>query len=446
MLKDAWTLAIETLSWIELQRLGERLALNKATKKLRIKDYKAVGLAHKLVSETLRRKNLIDFLLNSVMAPKSLNDLKLGPRAFLRLYTYETKLANGNLDHSTKIARMGRSILGWWDLKDAEEVLGEILSIDHEAALKGLEETEKIGLQTYNSTWFVKYCFKLLGRAEALKFLEKSTEIPPVYVRLNTLKAPEETLLKKIEAEKTVLEKVQPLKHTYRLNETKKPLTRTNSFIHGLFYIQDKASCLAAEIADPQPGNTVLDLCAAPGAKTTYLAQLMENKGRIVSVDYSERRMGVWERETERMGVNIAESMVADARKPLPINVPSDLVILDPPCTSTGTFGKTPDAKWRLTKRSILGMAKIQSEMIDLCAEYVKEGGFLVYSTCSITLEENELVIGNFLKLHPEFKPASTKPRIGLPGLRGLTKCQRLYPHIHDCNGFFVAKLQKEKT
>ncbi len=446
MLRDAWTLAIETLSWIELQRLGERLALNKATKQLRIKDYKAVGLAHRLVSETLRRKNYIDFLLNSVLAPRSLSDLKLGPRAFLRLYVYETKLADGNLDHAAKIARMGRSILGWWDLKDAEEVLGEILSIDPETALKGLEETEKIGLQTYNPTWFVKYCYKLLGRAEALKFLEKSADIPPVYVRLNTLKAPEEALLKKLEAEKTVLEKVQSLKHTYKLIETKKPLTRTSSFSQGLFYIQDKASCLAAEIADPLPGSMVLDVCAAPGAKTTYLAQLMENKGRIVSVDYSERRMRVWERETERMGVNIVQSMVADARKPLPLDVSADLVILDPPCTSTGTFGKTPDAKWRLTKRSILGMAKIQSEMINLCAEYVKEGGFLVYSTCSITLEENEMVIGNFLKMHPEFKPADTKPRIGLPGLRGLTKCQRLYPHIHDCNGFFVAKLKKEKA
>ncbi|PVX27827.1 MAG: hypothetical protein CW716_00350 [Candidatus Bathyarchaeum sp.] len=445
MLRDAWTLAIETLSWIELQRLGERLALNKATKQLKIKDYRAVGLAHRLVSETLRKKNYIDFLLNSALAPKSLNDVKLGPRAFLRLYVYETKLADGNLDNATKIARMGRSILGWWDLKDAEEVLGEILSIDPEAALQGLEETEKIALQTYNPTWFVKYCIKLMGRAEALTFLEKSADIPPVYVRLNTLKAPEESLLKKLEAEKTVLEKVQPLKHTYKLIETGKPLTRTNSFSQGLFYIQDKASCLAAEIADPQPGNTVLDLCAAPGAKTTYLAQLMENKGKIVSVDYSERRMQVWERETKRMGVNIAQSMVADVRKPLPIETSADLVILDPPCTSTGTFGKTPDAKWRLTKRSILGMAKIQSEMIDLCAEYVKDGGFLVYSTCSITLEENELVIGNFLKMHPEFKQANTKPKVGLSGLRGLTKCQRLYPHIHDCNGFFVAKLQKEK-
>jgi 16S rRNA (cytosine967-C5)-methyltransferase len=445
MLRDAWTLAIETLSWIELQRLGERLALNRATKQLRIRDYKAVGLAHRLVSETLRKKNYIDFLLNMVLAPRTLNDLKLGSRAFLRLYVYETRLADGNLEHAAKIARMGRSILGWWDLKDAEEVLGDVLSINPESALKGLEETEQIGLQTYNPAWFVKYCFRLLGRAEAMKFLEKSADIPPVYVRLNTLKAPEETLLKKLEDEKTVLEKIPQLKHAYKLIETKKPLTRTQSFTQGHFYIQDKASCLAAEIADPKQGNTVLDVCAAPGAKTTYLAQLMENRGEIVSVDYSKRRLQVWKRETERMGVSIAQPMVVDARKSLPLNLSADLVILDPPCTSTGTFGKTPDAKWRLTKRSVLGMSKIQAEMIEQCAEHVKMGGFLVYSTCSITVEENEMIIENFLKTHPEFKPAETKPRIGLPGLRGLTKCQRLYPHIHDCNGFFVAKLMKEK-
>jgi 16S rRNA (cytosine967-C5)-methyltransferase len=446
MLREAWTLAIETLSWIELQRLGERLALNRAAKQLRIKDRKAIGLAHRLVSETLRRKNYIDLLLNSVLAPQSLNDFKLGVRAFLRLYVYETKLADGNLENAIKIAKMGRSILGWRELEDAEEVLGEILSINPENALKGLEETEKVGLQTYHPTWFVKYCFRLLGRGEALKFLEKSAEIPPVYVRLNTLKATQETLLKKLEDEKIVLEKVQQLKHTYRLVQRKKPLIRTQSFKQGLFYIQDKASCLAAEIANPSADTTVLDVCAAPGAKTTYLAQLMENRGTIVSVDYSKRRIRVWKRETERMGANIAQPLVADARKSLPLNISADLVILDPPCTSTGTFGKTPDAKWRLTKRSMLGMAKIQAEMIEQCAEYVKEGGFLVYSTCSITVEENEMVIENFLKRHPEYKLADTVPKIGLPGLRGLTKCQRLYPHIHECNGFFVAKLKKENV
>ena len=444
MLREAWTLAIETLSWIELKRLGERLALTKATKQLRIKDPTAIGLAHRLVSETLRKKNYIDFLLNSVLAPRSINDLKLGTGAFLRIYVYETKLADGNLDKAVRIARMGRSILGWWNLKDVEEVLGEILSINPEHALKGLEETKKVGLLTYHPTWFVKYCFRLLGRGEALKFLENSADIPPVYVRLNTLNAPEETLLKSIEDEKIVLEKVPQLKHTYKLLETRKPLTRTQSFSKGLFYIQDKASCLAAEIADPKPGTTVLDICAAPGSKTTYLAQLMKNKGEIISVDYSKRRIRVWKRETERMGTENVHPIVADTRKSMPLNVSADLVILDPPCTSTGTFGKTPEAKWRLTKRSMLGMSKIQAEMIEQCAEYVKDDGFLVYSTCSITVEENEMVIENFLKLHPEFKLVESKPRIGLPGLRGLTKCQRLYPHIHECNGFFVAKLKKE--
>jgi 16S rRNA (cytosine967-C5)-methyltransferase len=444
MLRDAWTLAIETLSWIELKRLGERLALTKATKQLKIKDPKAIGLAHRLVTETLRKKNLIDFLLNSVLAPQSLNDIKLGPRAFLRIYVHETKLMDGNIDKAARIAQMGRTILGWWNLKEVEDVLGEILSINPESALQGLDETEKVALQTYHPAWFVKYCFRLLGREEALKFLEKSADIPPVYVRLNTLKAPEETLLKKLEDEKMCLEKVPKLKHTYKLIETKKPLTRTQSFTQGLFYIQDKASCLAAEIADPKQEATVLDVCAAPGSKTTYLAQLMENRGKIISVDYSKRRIQVWKRETGRMGTKNAQPIVADVRKGLPLKVSADLVILDPPCTSTGTFGKTPDAKWRLTKRSILGMAKIQAEMIEQCAGYVKEGGFLVYSTCSITVEENEMVIENFLKLHPEFKLAKSTPRIGLPGLRGLTKCQRLYPHIHECNGFFVAKLQKE--
>jgi 16S rRNA (cytosine967-C5)-methyltransferase len=444
LIRDAWTLAIETLSWIELQRLGERLALAKAAEQLGTKNSGTIGLAHKLVSETLRRKNLIDFLLNSMLAPRSLSDFRLGPRAFLRLYLYETKMANTDLEKAVSIARMGRSILGWRELRDVEEVLGEILSIDLDSALEGIENVKRVGLLTYHPMWFVKYCFRLFGRKEALRFLEKSAEIPPTYVRINTLKASEEKLLKRIEDDGVVLEGVQQLKHTYRVAQSQKPLSRTRSFRKGLFYVQDKASCLAAEIANPETGATVLDVCAAPGAKTTHLAQLMENQGAIYSVDYSKRRMIIWKGETKRMGIKIASPIVANARKPLSINVSADLVILDPPCTSTGTFSKTPSAKWRLTKRSILGMAKVQWEMLDQCAEYTKEGGFLVYSTCSITVEENEILIERFLKWHPEFKLLETLPKIGSPGLRGQTKCQRLYPHLHACNGFFIAKLLRK--
>jgi 16S rRNA (cytosine967-C5)-methyltransferase len=444
MLRDAWALAIETLSCIELKRIGERLALTQATKKLKIKNSRAIGLAHRLVTETLRKKNFIDHLLNLVLAPQSINELNMKVRAFLQIYTHETKLVDSNLKNAAKIARMGRQVLGWSKLNDVEEILGKILSLNTEKALDGLEETEKIGLQTFHPTWFVGYCYKLLGRYEALKFLEKSTQIPPVYIRINTLKAPEQKILELLETESIFLEEVPQLKHSYKLIETKTPLTRTQSFHQGLFYIQDKASCLAAEIADPKQGNTILDVCAAPGSKTTYLAQLMENEGTIFSFDYSRRRIRVWQKGTKRVGTTIVNPIVADARKTLPLHLTADVVILDPPCTSTGTFGKTPAAKWRLSKRSLLGMSRIQSELIEQSSQHVKEGRFLVYSTCSITVEENEYVIENFLKAHSEFKLVKPKPQIGLPGLRGLTKCQRLYPHIHECNGFFVAKLQKE--
>ncbi|MFQ6080418.1 MAG: RsmB/NOP family class I SAM-dependent RNA methyltransferase [Candidatus Bathyarchaeia archaeon] len=444
MLRAAWTLAIETLSWMELQRLGERLALAKAAKQLGIKAPEVIGLAHKLVCETVRRQNFIDFLINSALAPRSLRDFRLGPQAFLRLYTYETKMANGDFEEAVSIARMGRSILGWREVQGIEENLGEILSTQPDRLLKGLSDEERVGLLTYHPTWFVKYCFRLLGRKEALRFLENATEIPPTYIRINTLKAPEETSLKRMEAEGVTLERVPQLQHTYKVIESQKVLTRTQSFREGLFYIQDKASCLASEVADPQADMTVIDVCAAPGAKTTYLAQLMENKGVIYSIDYSRRRMRVWKRETKRMGVRIAHPVIADARKPLPVGFPADLVILDPPCTSTGTFSKMPSTKWRLTKSSILRMARFQWEMLNQCAGHVKEGGFLVYSTCSVTLEENEMLIEKFLKWHPEFRPVDAMPRIGSPGMRGQTRCQRLYPHLHECNGFFVAKLTKE--
>jgi len=444
LLRDSWTLAIETLSWIELQRLGERLALAKAAKQLGIKDSKVIGLAHKLVCETLRRKNLIDFLLNSALAPRSLNDFRLGPRAFLRLYTYETKMVKGDFEKAVSVARMGRAVLGWRELVGIEETLGEILSVQLDYAFREVGDEEKVGLLTYHPTWFVKYCFRLFGRKEALRFLGKAKEIPPTYVRVNTLKGSEEKLLKRIEDDGVILEKVGQLKNAYRLVKSQKLLTRTRSFREGFFYVQDKASCLAAEIANPQAGATVLDVCAAPGAKTTYVAQLMENKGSMYSVDYSKRRMVVWKRETKRMGVKIATPIIVDARKSLPLNLSADLVILDPPCTSTGAFSKMPSAKWRLTKRSVSGMARVQWEMLGQCAEHVKEGGFLVYSTCSITVEENEMLIEKFLKWHPEFKLVETSPKVGLPGMRGQTACQRLYPHLHDCNGFFVAKLLKE--
>ncbi len=447
VLKDAWTTAIETLSWIEMQKLSERLALSKTVKQLGISNSNAVRYAYGLVCETIRRKNLIDKFVNSVLKTKIISEFTMGVQAFLRLYVYQTRIAKNwaaiDLEEAKSIAKLGRAILGWKTLREVEPVLGFLLTRELDPILKAASDEERIGLQTFHPTWFVKYCFNLLCRGEAIAFLKGNVNPPPTCIRLNTLRASEEEILEKLAMEGVKLEKVALLKHAYKVMGTKQPLTRTSSYQEGRFYIQDKASCFAAEVADPKPEMMVLDVCAAPGAKTTYLAQLMQNQGAICSLDYSIRRIQVWRKEAHRMGVQITEPIIADARISLPFAQEADIVVLDPPCTSTGVFAKQPSAKWRLTPRSIDRMVEIQWRMINNCAEKVKAGGVLIYSTCSVTVEENEMIIERFLKWHPEFALAEIKPELGLPGLRGLDKCQRLYPHLHESNGFFIAKLLK---
>jgi 16S rRNA (cytosine967-C5)-methyltransferase len=448
LLKDAWTVAIETLSWIEMQKLSERLALAKTVRQLRISNPDSVRYAYGLVCETVRRKNLIDKFVNSVLKPKEISEFTMGVQAFLRLYVYQTRIAKNwaeiDLKEAESIAKLGRAILGWKTLREVEPILGFLLTHQLEPILKVASDEERLGLETFHPTWFVKYCFNLLGRSEAIAFLEAGVNPPPTCIRLNTLHASEKEILEKLVTESVKLEKIEPLKHAYKVLDAKQPLTGTTSFQEGLFYIQDKSSCFAAEVADPKPAMTVLDVCAAPGAKTTYLAQLMQNQGGICSVDYSLRRMQVWRKEVRRMGVKIADPVLADACVSLPFMLEADVVVLDPPCTSTGVFAKQPSAKWRLTPRSIEKMAEVQWRMINNCAERVKAGGVLAYSTCSITVEENEMIIERFLKRHPEFALEEINPKLGVPGLRGLDKCQRLYPHIHESNGFFIAKLLKQ--
>jgi 16S rRNA (cytosine967-C5)-methyltransferase len=430
-----------------LQKLSERLALARTTKQLGISNPNAVRYAYGLVVETVRKKNLIDKFINDVLQPRTLSELSVDIRAFVRLYVYQTRAAKDwaepDLEDAERIAKLGRSILGWKTLRVIEPFLGFLLTRQIEPVVKTATDEERTALRTYHPTWFVEYCFKLFGREETIAFLEGSIYPPPTFVRLNTLKASEEEILEKIESEDVKLEKTEPLKNAYKITHAKHPLTRTTSYQEGLFYVQDKASCFAAEVADPKPGMTVLDVCAAPGAKTTYLAQLMDNQGAIFSLDYSTRRMKTWKQEVKRMGIVIAEPIITDARTPPPLNIEADIAVLDPPCTSTGVFGRQPSAKWRLTPKSIEKMAEIQWLMINNVAENLKPGGVLAYSTCSVTVEENEMIVDRFLKWHPEFSLADVNPQLGLPGLRGLAKCRRLYPHLHESNGFFIAKLTK---
>ena len=433
---------------MELRRLNERSALVRTTKQLGISNPQAMRFAYRLVVETTRHKNLIDKLINNVVAPKKIAEYNQGIQAFLRLYVYQTRVAQNwskiHLKEAESIAGLGRSILSWQIMREIEPYLGFLLTRPLAPIMEAASEIERVALETFHPTWFVEYLTKLFGKEEAAAFLKGSLNPPPTYIRVNNLALSEEEIVQMLAAEGVKLEKVEPLKYTYKVLELKTPLNTSPSLKAGLFYVQDKASCFATQAANPAPNSTVFDICAAPGAKTTLITQFMGNQGCIISVDFSAKRMRTWQKETARMGTKIAEPLVADARVSVPLLGAADLLVLDPPCTSSGVFAKQPSAKWRLSPKSIQNMSEIQLQMINNCADKVKTGGTLVYSTCSITLEENEGVIELFLKAHPDFRLVEIEPKIGMTGLNGLTACQRLYPHIHHCNGFFIAKLQKQ--
>ncbi len=440
----SWSLAIDSMVLMEARRLNPTLALSISSHRDESLSPADRMTAKRLVTETTRRLNFIDRMLNFLLAPSGLRNLQSKVRAFIRLYTFYTRFGGDNREtRPVAAARLGRRLLGWRTLNPVEHILGRILVFDPERMFDRLDEFEVIALKTFHPTWFVRYCFNLLGKDEAMQFLEASNRIPPTYLRINTLKAQVGEIESALESEGMDVNPFGEINDVYEVIRSSRPPVTSKAHQGGLFFLQDPASCLAVQAAEPEPGWKVLDVCAAPGGKTTHLAQLMKDKGHIISIDLSKRRLEILKREVFRGGSTIVDPILADAIRPVPLEGEFNLVILDPPCSSTGTFWKTPSAKWRIDSRSFMRYGKLQEQMIDSCSKNVRVGGFLVYSTCSISLEENELVIESFLKDHPGFRIVPTKPTVGRPGFKGQINCQRLYPHMNRTNGFFLAKMQR---
>jgi len=370
--------------------------------------------------------------------------LKAGPRSFARIYTYWTKVRKSGWDETLALLKAGRKVLGWQELAPLEVTFGRMLGFQLADAISDSLENEKIALETFHEDWFVDYCLRVFGRRKALEILRANMSAPPAYVRINSLVEDESKTLKDLDRVGVELKKVRGMRYVYRVLKSGGRLSASESSRNGKIQIQDKSSCLTVLAAKPKPDEVVFDVCAAPGTKTSFLAQLMHNRGGIYAFDLSWKRMEFWKREMKRMNVNVAHPVLADARQTLPIKAQADLVVLDPPCSNSGTFGKTPSAKWRTRPSDFDRFSKIQLDMLRACGDSVKPGGRLVYSTCSISLEENEEVVETFLRLDPRFRLTDVDPDIGEEGMRGLTQCRRLYPHLDESNGYFVAVMSRE--
>jgi len=302
-----------------------------------------------------------------------------------------------------------------------------------------LPELERISLETCHPVWFIRRLILAFGRVTALRMLQRNLEFLPTFARINPLKVHD------TDRDGIVHELGDPVVDTIQgVLKLSRSLAavRSRYLASGEIVIQDLASIVAGLVAAPAPGSTVLDICAAPGNKTSHLAALMENNGSIYSVDVSDRRLSHWAKEMTRTDVRIASPLRSDARR-IPLKVAADLVLIDPPCSNSGVFARNPAAKWKITESRVHEFSINQRAILQAASKHVKPKGSLVYCTCSVLPEENEFVIEEFLRYHPEFRLMPQVPFLGSHGLRGFDLCQRFYPHIHSCNGYFIAKFQR---
>jgi 16S rRNA C967 or C1407 C5-methylase (RsmB/RsmF family) len=438
--RDSLAVAIEALSWMEYAGIGERTALFKAASQLGVKRPTELRQAHKLIMETTRFRNRLESLVSS-SGPRKNIEVAHGTTSFLHILAYLKHIESVPEREIMQNVRWARQILGWRDLIPFEEQIALIASGTLRTGARQATDYERIALQTCNPGWFVRRTFQAFGRPFALRLLARNLSMLPQYVRLNTLKTCNKEDAEAIEDKVRGIRLVRP-QDTLRLDRAPSALTRSEAFRSGEIVLHDLASIVTGLVASPKPGAVVLELCAAPGNKTSHLAALMENAGEICSVDISERRLSHWMMEMKRTGVTIAHSILADARS-IPSHLDADIVLVDPPCSNTGVFARNPNTKWKASTANIDVFASRQRSILRAAAAHVRRDGTLVYCTCSVLPEENELVIEDFLARNPAFKPVAQTPFLGSPGLRGLDMCQRFYPHVHECNGYFIAKLQK---
>ncbi len=427
---------------MEHEHLSERTAFARTSRQLGVADPSRLRIAQMLVLETTRRRNLIDHLISDAAGGQlDLNSLQHGPASFLRVFCYWAKLHRASDRDVVRMVHAARSVLGWRDLHRTELILGRILALDLRETAAGLPPGEAPALSLCHPAWFVSACELMLGRRGALRLMRRNLEEASSYIRINTLRASEDACLHALSKAGIEVRPVEDLPLAFKILSSRRAIVRTEPYRKGMVAIQDKASILAGAVACPEQGDLVVDVCAAPGAKTTHLAQLMKNRGSIYAIDSSVSRMSFWSKEISRLGVEIAQPLLGDATKPLPVRVEADVVVLDPPCSNTGTFWKSPAAKWMVDPARVSQLANIQLAMLENVSRLVREGGTLVYSTCSVLAEENEQVVDRFIRANPDFRVADPHPRIGSPGLYGSNKSQRLYPHTHDCNGHFLSRI-----
>ncbi len=416
-------------------------------------DPRDQGLVAELINGVVRHLSFIDYLLSRVsrtplekMDPEVRNALRLG--AYQILFTRIPVSAAVN--ETVKIVKHHRR--GKWIVSLVNAVLRELARRKDEIDLppREMDPVAYLAVKYSYPRWLVERWLARFGEKETEALLQAGNERPVLVVRANTLRVSRDQLLLYLKAE---IPEATPTKYSpdgIILYGFQGRITSLRAHKVGWLQVQDEASQLVSYLVSPRPGERILDACAGVGGKTTHLAQLMRNTGRIYALDLYDWRLKRLEENARRLGVTNIEVMAADATKAIETLGGKffDRLLIDAPCTGTGVIRRHPDIKWARSPEDLVRVPEKQLALLNSLAPLLKGGGVMVYATCSLEPEENEEVIRRFLKEHPDFEIEDAR-RVLPPSAHELVDEDgflRTYPHRQGLDGFFGARLRKKKT
>ncbi len=447
-LSPARRAAFEILRRVEDESAYASSLLATMDERLRDEDR---GLCHELVLGVLRRQSWLDSTLEH-FANRRLQSVDLPVRLALRLGLYQLRFLSrippsAAVNDSVNLVRAA-------GLKSAATFANAVLrratrEPDYDPAASVADPIAKLALETSHPSWLIERWVKAIGLAEAAALARANNEPAPVAFRLTAKtignRSEAQRIISQLTAAGTELRRSQISPSCWRVMRPKPGLLRSLTS-GGLIYLQDEASQLVGHLVDAQPGGRVLDVCAAPGSKTTHIAALAP-QALIVASELYEHRARILRELAAAQGADSIQVVAADATVDLPFAEASfDRVLVDAPCSGTGTLRRHPEIRWRIQPTDIDELSAKQKRILARAAEMVRPGGMLLYSTCSLETDENEGVAAEFAKDHAGFDQLRLNEARVLDDPVNLATASgaiRTWPHRHDVDGFFIIEFQR---
>ncbi|MEK7435012.1 MAG: 16S rRNA (cytosine(967)-C(5))-methyltransferase RsmB [Cyanobacteriota bacterium] len=391
-----------------------------------------INFAYEITEGLLKNLILIDEYINILTKNKKLdtnilNIIRLGIYQILFTNSPEFASVNESVNLAKKYSHEG-------GVKFVNAILRNFLRKKDELSkiIDGYEFYKRISIKNSIPSWIIDYWKTFINKDELEALAYSMNEKPVLYLRINTLKV-------EIDAFKSLLLENEIKYSETNLNdvlkiEQKISVKEIKGYEDGFFYIQDLAAASIAHILNPKENDIILDFCSFPGGKTSHISQLMNNKGKIYAIDSNKNREKVFIENISKLGCKNIETLITNAEEPFIKNIMADKILVDPPCSGLGVMRKKPEIRYRRKKEDILRLVDIQNKILENASNYLKIGGELVYSTCTISKEENEKVITNFLENNKNFK---------LEKIFIEKEFVSFFPSIDKTDGFFVAKIKR---